>query len=280
MASRNPESSSPEVNALFDPFLAELARRLAEPVERRNELCRDLLVQIYLGGESDYAALLADPALPLATRALVASMDPRNVTLEPEHYAEMDEERYYRVKPLLWFWQMFDHSPLGHNCRLGFRVRYLLAQHIFERIGRNVRFFRGVEFSFGYNMSVGSNVTFHRFVLVDDRGPVIMGDHVSLSDWANVYTHTHDVEDIGAVEIRPTLLDDGVRVAYHATVLAGAHLERDSMVGAMGVATRGLLPHHVAVGIPARAILVKKQAREDPDYDGPYEVAPIQRRKP
>ena len=43
MASRNPESSSPAVQKLFEPFLAELAKGLEGPAERRNELCRDLL---------------------------------------------------------------------------------------------------------------------------------------------------------------------------------------------------------------------------------------------
>jgi hypothetical protein len=55
-------------------------------------------------------------------------MDPRNVTLEPEYYAETDVERYARVKPLLWLWEMFDKSPLGENVHLGVRLRRILDQ--------------------------------------------------------------------------------------------------------------------------------------------------------
>lgn len=279
MTSRTPELSTPEQSVL-EEFVGELRARLEDPETRRDELCRDTLVKIYFGGDRTFRELVADPSASLATRSLAASMDPRNITLEPEYYGEMDEERYYRVKPLLWLWQMFDHSALGHNCHLAFRVRYLLAQHIFRRIGSNVRFFRGVEFSFGYNMTVGSNVTFHRFVLIDDRGPVEVGDDVSLSDWANVYTHSHDVEDIHDVKVRPTVLEAGARITYHSTVLAGVRMGRSSMLGSMGMATRDVPPYHVSVGLPARPVKIKEQARRDPDYAGPYELGgPVRRKK-
>jgi hypothetical protein len=75
----------------------------------------------------------SDPArLPEATRIALLQMDPRNVTLEPEYYAEIDVERYARVKPLIWLWEMFDKSPLGENVHLGVRFRRMLAPHIFK----------------------------------------------------------------------------------------------------------------------------------------------------
>jgi acetyltransferase-like isoleucine patch superfamily enzyme len=272
MASRVVALESIEIRRLYEAFLAELGARLADPATDRNLLCRDLLMRITFPPGADYETMLDDARLPLATRSGVASMDPRNVTLEAEYYGEMDVERYYRAKPLLWLWQMFDASPLGQNLELGTRVRALLARHVFQKIGENVRFFRGVEFSFGYNMSVGSNVTFHRYVLIDDRGPITIGDNVSLSDWANVYTHTHSVEEIQDVKILPTRLGDGVRVTYHSTVLAGVQMGKESMLGSLGVATKDIPPYHVAVGIPAKTVKIKEKARLDPGYSGPYDL--------
>ncbi len=272
MASRVVTLESPEIRRLYDDFVSDLQDRLDDPGTDRNRLCRDSLMRIYFGAGADYETMVADPDLSLATRSVVASLDPRNVTLEPEYYGEMDAARYYRVKPLLWLWQMFDHSTLGHNCALAFRVRHLLARHVFHRCGEHVRFFRGVEFSFGYNMSVGSDVTFHRFVLVDDRGPVEIGDHVSISDWANIYTHSHDVEDINDVRVRPTVLEDGARLTYHSTVLAGVRVGREAMLGSLGVAARDIPPYHVNAGIPARPVKIKERARGDRDYRGPYEL--------
>jgi acetyltransferase-like isoleucine patch superfamily enzyme len=272
MASRNVTLPNAGVRRLYEEFLDDLRARLQDPGTDRGRLCRDTLMRVWFGDGADYDERVSDPALPLATRSLVASMDPANVTLEPEYYGEMDVDRYYRVKPLLWLWQMFDHSPLGHNLDLSFRVRRLLARQIFARCGENFRCFRGVEFSFGYNMHVGDNVTFHRFVLIDDRGPVHVGDNVSISDWANVYSHTHDVEDIHDVRIRPTRLDDNVRVTYHATVLAGVQMGKDSMIGSVGVATKDIPPYHVNVGIPAKPVKIKEKAKRDPGYAGPYEL--------
>ena len=162
------------------------------------------------------------------------NLDPRNITMEPEYYVEVDTERYYRVTPLLWLWQMFDKSPLGHNVHLALRFRRLLAQHIFKRCGRNFKCFNFVEFSAGYNLEVGNDVVVHRHVLLDDRGGIILGDRVSISDYANIYSHTHSIVDQRNVTLAPTVLEDDVRITYHATVLAGVAVGRNAMGGRQG----------------------------------------------
>ena len=57
-----------------------------------------------------------------------------------------------------------------------------------------------------------------------------------------------------------TVLDDGVRITYHATVLAGVHVAEQGMVGAMAVATKDVRGYHVYVGIPAKSVRVKPNA--------------------
>jgi acetyltransferase-like isoleucine patch superfamily enzyme len=180
-------------------------------------------------------------------------MDPRNVTLEPEYYYETDVEKYARVKPLIWLWEMFDKSPAGENVHLGIKFRRVLAKHIFRRCGRNFKAFHFVKLSFGYNLEVGDNVVVHRHVLLDDRGGIRIGNGVSISDFANIYSHSHDIVDGREVFTPLTIIEDGVRITYHATILAGTRIAEDSMVGAMALATKDTLPHTVHVGIPARA---------------------------
>jgi acetyltransferase-like isoleucine patch superfamily enzyme len=63
-----------------------------------------------------------------------------------------------------------------------------------------------------------------------------------------------------------TVLGDGVRVAYHATVLAGVHLEADSMLGSLAVATRDVPGGEVALGVPAKPRLTKPPRDERPDH--------------
>lgn len=243
----------PATERAYDDWLETIANELENSNVDRNELCRRILTAIYYPGLSDAnPSNLAEP-----TRIALLQMDPRNVTLEPEYYAEIDVERYARAKPLLWLWEMFDKSALGENVHLGVKFRRILARHIFRRCGRNFKCFHFVKFSFGYNIEAGDDVVVHRHVLLDDRGGIILGNRVSVADFANVYSHTHELGDQRDVENKVTRLGDGARVTYHATVLAGAHLEADSMVGALAVATRNVAPGEVAVGIPAKPKLHK-----------------------
>src|SRR6476646_2529523 len=171
-------------------------------------------------------------------------MDPRNITLEPEYYGECDDARFQRVKPLLWLWYSFDRSPLaGQNVWLGVELRRLLAKHIFKRCGENFKAFHNVEFSFGYQMEVGDNVVVHRHVLLDDRGGIVLGNKVSISDYANIYSHTHSIVEQREVTNATTVLDDGVRVTYHATVLAGVHVGEQGMVSAVAGTTEDVRPY-------------------------------------
>jgi acetyltransferase-like isoleucine patch superfamily enzyme len=245
----------------FDGWLADLGAELSESGADWHRLTRDLLFQIYYPGSQDYEGMLQDPATPEATRVALLTLDPRNITLEPEYYADVDGERFARVKPLIWLWQSFDRSPLGGgNVHLGVRFRRLLAPHIFARVGRNFKAFQFVEFSFGYNLEIGDDVVVHRNVLLDDRGGITLGNRVSISDYANIYSHTHSIVDQKDVTNARTVLEDDVRITYHATVLAGVRVGRHAMVGANAVATKDVRPYHVNVGIPAKSIRIKPNA--------------------
>jgi acetyltransferase-like isoleucine patch superfamily enzyme len=243
-------------------WLDGLKAALADPTTDRRLLCRTVLTELF---HPEFAAswetALNDRKLPVATRLALTSMDPCNITLEPEYYADCDQERFQRVKPLLWLWYSFDRSLAGgQNVWLGVELRRVLASYIFKRCGENFKSFHNVEFSFGYNLDVGDNVVVHRNVLLDDRGGLVLGNNVSISDFANVYSHTHSIVDAKDVTNATTVIEDGVRITYHATVLAGVHVHEQGMVGAMAVATKDVRPYHVYVGIPAKSVRVKPNA--------------------
>jgi acetyltransferase-like isoleucine patch superfamily enzyme len=245
----------------FDGWLAELEARLAEPGADWYRITRDILFEIYYPGLRDYEGLIEDPETPATTRAALLCLDPHEVTLEPEYYADVDAAKFARVKPLLWLWYSFDRSPLGgQNVHLGVRFRRILAPHLFKRCGRNFKCFQFTEFSYGYNLEVGDDVVVHRHVLLDDRGGITLGDRVSISDYANIYSHTHSIVEQKEVTNASTVLEDDVRITYHATVLAGVRVGRNGMVGASAVATKDVRPYHVNVGIPAKSIRIKPNA--------------------
>lgn len=238
-------------------FLGDLAERLDDAGTERDEVVREVLAQMMHA--RPFSEL--EETSPLAALAL----DPRNVTLEAERYAATDAERFARVKPLLWLWKCLDLTPFGQSLATGLPLRRLLAERIFARAGRNLKIFQNVEVSVGYNIEAGDDVVIHRHVLIDDIGGVELHDGCSISDYANVYSHTHDVLEAADVRLRKTVIGRGVRVAYHATVLAGTVLSDDSMLGAMALATRDLAPHVIGLGVPARPRVWKERAG-DPEF--------------
>jgi acetyltransferase-like isoleucine patch superfamily enzyme len=239
----------------YDDWITSVDESLSDPACDRDELCRRILTEIYFPDLLD-----ADlDGLTGARRVALLQMDPRNVTLEPEYYQELEEDRYARVKPLIWLWEMFDKSPLGENVHLGVRFRRVLAKRIFRSCGENFKAFHFVKLSMGYNLDVGDDVVIHRHVLLDDRGGIRIGSGSSVSDFVNVYSHSHDVVDACEVATPVTTIGRGVRLAYHATVLAGVNIADDTLVGAHATVTKDTEAHGVYVGSPARKV------REKPD---------------
>lgn len=254
-------SLSEQSDKLHQEWLEQLAADLDAPGADWYRICRDILFQLWYPGAGDYDSLLHDRMTPAPTRAALLGLDPHHITLEPEYYAEVDAEKFARVKPLLWLWYSFDRTPVGaQNVDLGVRFRRVLASRIFERCGRNFKCFQHVEFSFGYNIEVGDDCVIHRHVLLDDRGGLTLGNRVSVSDYANIYSHTHSIVDQKDVTDARTILEDDVRITYHATVLAGVRVGVNGMVGAVAVATKNVRPYHVYVGIPAKSVRVKPNA--------------------
>lgn len=252
----------PRLTGVARDWIEQLTSELADPKCDRALLCRRALTEMtFPQYVANWETAVNDPGLPFATRLQLSATDPSNVTLEPEYYHECDDARFQRVKPLLWLWYSFDRTAAGaQNVWLGVLLRRLLAKHIFRKCGENFKCFQFTEFSFGYNMEVGDNVVVHRYVLLDDRGGISLGNNVSISDYANVYSHTHSIVEQREVTNATTVLADNVRITYHATVLAGVHVGENAMVGAMAMATKDVRPYHVYVGIPAKSVKVKPNA--------------------
>ena len=227
--------------------------------EHCSDVVRDALHELYLG--RSYSAPNANASL--AEQVLIHSLDPRNATLEPESYGDADAVKYAECKPLIWFWMMYDRSPVGLNHWLGHRVRAMIARHVLKHCGKTVKIFHGVEVSFGYNLTIEDNCTIHKYVLLDDRGEIIIREGSSISDYANVYSHAHDLNDGMLVDNHRTEIGPKARITYHATVLSGVKVGEHGMVGSLGVASKNVEPFHIVGGIPAKPIKVKPIAPEE-----------------
>ena len=247
-----PLGPTPAAEKTFLEWIDQLDQEFKNPdPRRRSDVVCEALHQLYLGQPR------SAPGGGLAERVLMHSFDPRNTTLEPEYYGDVDAAKYSERKPLIWFWMMYDRSAAGLNHWLGYRVRAMLARHIFKHIGKNVKLFHGIEFSFGYNLTIEDNCTIHKYVLLDDRGEIVIHEGSSISDYANVYSHAHDLNDGMIVDNHKTEIGPRARVTYHATVLSGVKVGEHGMVGSMGVASKEVPAFNIVGGIPAKTIKVK-----------------------
>jgi hypothetical protein len=180
----HPQAEAEEVYLRWLTHLDGEFSRHQEP-RLRAELVRDALHQIYLGrphGGKLNTTLVSE----LPGNVLQFTLDPLNVTLEAEYYGDVDSKKFAQRKPLIWFWLMFDRSMLGMNQWLGIRFRRMLGKHIFKHIGRNVKILQGVEFCYGYNLTIEDNCTIHKFALLDDRSELILKQGTSVADHAVV----------------------------------------------------------------------------------------------
>ena len=225
----HPAPEAEEVYRRWIQFLDEEFTRHSSP-ELRAGIVRDQLCQLYLGRPHG-GKLNLTLTSELPGNVVSLSLDPENVTLEAEHFADADRERYSQRKPLLWFWQMFDRSPVGLNHWLGIRFRCMLGRHIFAHIGAGVKIYHGVDLTFGYNLSIGDGVTIRQRALLNDRGGISIGEGAVIGSFARVYSHSHSPDEYGEVTLVPTVIGAGARIASHAIVLAGQHVAEGEVVG-------------------------------------------------
>jgi len=158
-----------EAEALYRRWIAHLDEefRRQESPDRRAEIVRDELYELYMGrphGGRTTTSLISETAMFVAQE----SLDPRNAAIDADYATDVDMEKYASRKPLIWFWRMFDRSPVGENLWLGFRFRCMLARHIFRHVGKGIRIYPGVTFRFGYGIALEDYCTLGRGAVIED----------------------------------------------------------------------------------------------------------------
>jgi acetyltransferase-like isoleucine patch superfamily enzyme len=225
----HPTPEAEEVFRRWIRFLDEEFYRHRSP-ERRAEIVRDQLYQIYLGrphGTKPNMTLSSE----LPGNVLGLSLDPENVTLEAEYFGDVDIEEFSVRKPLIWFWKMFDRSPIGLNLWLGMRFRCMLARHIFDHMGSGVRIHHGVDLTYGYKLSVGDGAVIHQGVLLHDRGGIKIGKNAIIGSFARIFSHSYGTGTEGEVRLQPTTIGEGARIGSHEIIMGGTNVGAGEVVG-------------------------------------------------
>lgn len=225
----HPAPEAEEVYRRWISFLDEEFTRHQSP-ERRGEIVRDQLYQLYLGRPHG-GKLNLTLTSELPGNVVNLSLDPDNITLEAQHFSDADCPELRKRKPLLWFWQMFDRSPIGLNHWLGLRFRCMLGRHIFAHMGTGVRIFHGVELIYGYKLHIEDNVVIRQQALLHDRGGITIGKGTIIGSYARIYSHTYADDNYDEVHLCPTEIGAGARIGSHAIVKGGSKIGAGEIVG-------------------------------------------------
>ena len=245
-----------DAEGAIDEFIAEVDSRLSSD-EDTCEVVRDVLVDLH-GDRDAYERWQNGGHVSPAERVRLQGYDPCNATLESEYYAEVEiQPEFQRSKHLQWLWRQFDATQMADNVDFALPFRQMLANHLFAEAGENLRLFKGISFTYGHNIEMGDNTVVHDDVHLDDRGKLTIGDRVSISDNAHIYSHDHDLVDQTEVTNYHTIIEDDARVTYSAMVRAGCKVGENAIVGAKASVQGDVPAHHIVVGSPAKSVKIK-----------------------
>ena len=178
----HPAPEAEEVYRRWIQFLDDEFTRHHHP-ERRSEIVRDQLYQLYLGRPHG-GKLNLTLTSELPGNVLSLSLDPENVTLEAGHFGDVDRQKFNERKPLLWFWQMFDRSPIGLNHWLGLRFRCMLGRHLFATDGIGGADLSRRRSDLRLQPDHRDGVTIRQRALLDDRGGITIGKNAVIGSYS------------------------------------------------------------------------------------------------
>jgi maltose O-acetyltransferase len=103
--------------------------------------------------------------------------------------------------------------------------------------------------------SIGSGTRINRDCCLDIRGPLHIGNNVSISPEVAILTAQHRIDSPDfALVTKPVVIGDNVWIGMRATILPGTTIGHGAVVAAGAVVTGSIRPLTVVAGVPARPI--------------------------
>lgn len=121
-------------------------------------------------------------------------------------------------------------------------------------IGRHTSIAMGC-FVTGNQIRIGDNSVINRNVYLDGRGPLYLGNNVSISHYVLIHTLTHIVNSpYFDTEEKPVVIMDDVWIGARAIILPGVTIGRGAVVAAGSVVSRDVPAYTVVAGSPAKKV--------------------------
>jgi acetyltransferase-like isoleucine patch superfamily enzyme len=118
---------------------------------------------------------------------------------------------------------------------------------------------------------IGAYSRINRDCCLDVRGPLTIGDNVSVSPEVMILTASHRFDDPEfRVETRAVVIEDHVWIGSRAVILPGVTLGRGSVVAAGAVVSRDVPPLAVVAGVPATVVSSRPEYATHYVLDTPF----------
>ncbi|MBT1174691.1 sugar O-acetyltransferase [Bifidobacterium sp. LC6] len=136
--------------------------------------------------------------------------------------------------------------------------RRAIMEQLFAAVGEDVFIEPNFRCEMGRNITIGSHAYINFDCVMLDNAPITLGDYVWIAPMVGLFATNHSLDfeerKSGACQAKPIVIEDGVWLGGHVTVLGGVTIGRGSVIGAGSVVTKDIPAGVVAVGNPARVI--------------------------
>lgn len=163
------------------------------------------------------------------------------------------EQRYMH-----FLWDCLDRLPIGLIVPFSFPLRRAIAGRLFKRCGECFNAEQNVQFNFGQNIEVGSDVFINRNTFLDSKGGIEIGDYSGLGENVIIFTHSHSESAHELRNYGKVTIGNFVKVYSDSMLLPGVTIGDQAIVAAKSVVNKDVPPNTVVAGIPATPVRERK----------------------
>lgn len=140
-------------------------------------------------------------------------------------------------------------------------IRSAYMRLVLKSVGRHIEFCRNLDVRTPRRISVGSNTTINKRVLLDGRGgDLVIGSCVDIAQDVQIWTLQHDYNSSTYAAIgNSVFIDDYAWIGSRVIILPGVRVGKGAVIAAGAVVTRNVLPYTVVAGIPAKKIAERQR---------------------
>jgi acetyltransferase-like isoleucine patch superfamily enzyme len=107
----------------------------------------------------------------------------------------------------------------------------------------------------GSKITIGDNTVINRFVYLDGRVPLYIGNNVNVSHYVLIQTLTHDPQNPDFICLeRPVAIMDHAWIGAKALIMPGVTVGEGAVIAAGAVVTKDVAPYTIVAGVPARKV--------------------------